>query len=52
MSLFIGQLAFAGDARALDTAKIAVLVASLLAGALGAAYLRFVAPAARDEAAR
>ncbi|KQN87011.1 sodium:proton antiporter [Sphingomonas sp. Leaf67] len=41
MSLFIGGLAFAGDAAAIDQVKIGVLAGSLLSALLGAALLRF-----------
>lgn len=41
MSLFIGGLAFADDAAAIDQVKIGVLAGSLLSAALGAALLRF-----------
>ena len=40
MSIFIAQLAFAGDAAAISAAKRAILAASTLAGALGIAWLR------------
>ena len=40
MSIFISNLAFAGAAPAIDASKIAVLLASTLAGALGFAWLR------------
>ena len=40
MSIFIAQLAFAGDAAAISAAKLAILAASCLAGALGIAWLR------------
>ena len=43
MSIFIAQLAFAGDAAAISAAKLAILAASTLAGALGIAWLRIVA---------
>jgi len=39
MSLFIANLAF-GDAPALETAKVAILAASVLAGAVGTVVLR------------
>ena len=40
MSLFIGGLAFAGDAGAIDQVKIGVLAGSLLSALLGVALLR------------
>ncbi len=43
MSLFIGGLAFAGDAAAIDQVKIGVLAGSLLSALLGAVLL-WVAP--------
>ena len=44
MAIFIGSLAFAGDPVSIDASKLAVFVASLVAGALGYAWLRWVAP--------
>lgn len=43
MSIFISELAFKNDALHLAEAKIAILVASVLAGVLGYVWLRFVA---------
>lgn len=40
MSIFISNLAFAGDAGHVNDSKIAVLLASLIAGLLGFAWLR------------
>jgi len=40
MSLFIGELAFPGDATLLDVAKVAILAASLIAGLAGWLVLR------------
>ena len=40
MSLFIGELAFPGDAALLDVAKVAILAASLIAGLAGWLVLR------------
>ncbi len=48
MSLFIAALGF-GQGPLLDTAKTAILTASLLAGVVGWALLRF-SPASRDSA--
>jgi NhaA family Na+:H+ antiporter len=42
MSIFITNLAFAGDAALINASKLAVLVASLVAGALGMLWLRVV----------
>ena len=39
MSLFIGQLAFAGQPETSEIAKMAILAASLAAAALGMAFL-------------
>jgi NhaA family Na+:H+ antiporter len=47
MSIFITNLAFAASPELVNGSKMAILVASLLAGALGLAWLRFAAPAAR-----
>ena len=44
MAIFIGSLAFAGDPVSIDASKLAVFVASLVAGAMGYAWLRWVAP--------
>lgn len=48
MSLFIGLLAFAGDAALQDAVKVGILAGSLVAALLGAAVL-LIAPAAGDE---
>lgn len=49
MSLFIGGLAFPGNALLVDEVKIGVLMGSLLAGLAGFLLLRFApAPAARE----
>jgi NhaA family Na+:H+ antiporter len=40
MSIFITNLAFAGEAALINSSKLAVLVASLVAGALGYLWLR------------
>lgn len=48
MSLFIGNLAFAGSAALIDEVKIGVLAGSIIAGVLGMLILRFSSsPAAR-----
>ena len=44
MAIFIGSLAFAGDPASIDASKLAVFIASLVAGLLGYAWLRWVAP--------
>ena len=49
MSLFIGGLAFAGDAAAIDQVKIGVLAGSFLSALLGAALLRFAPVRARGQ---
>jgi Na+:H+ antiporter, NhaA family len=41
MSIFITNLAFAGDAGTINASKMAILLASLTAGALGFGWLRF-----------
>ena len=41
MSIFVTNLAFAGDPETIDGAKLAVLLASLGAGVLGLLWLRF-----------
>ena len=45
MSIFITNLAFAGDAATINEAKMAILLASLSAGVLGYAWLRFATKA-------
>jgi NhaA family Na+:H+ antiporter len=42
MSVFITILAFPGDQRTIDAAKMAILLASLVAGVFGYLWLRFV----------
>jgi Na+:H+ antiporter, NhaA family len=44
MSIFIANLAFAGDALLIDASVVAVLIASLAAGVLGYSWLRWSAP--------
>lgn len=48
MSIFIANLAFAGDAGAVDAAKMAILAGSLCAGLLGWLWLRLAAPKPAD----
>jgi NhaA family Na+:H+ antiporter len=50
MSIFIANLAFAGNPEVINAAKIAILVASLSAGVLGFLWLRAVCPAREGEA--
>jgi Na+:H+ antiporter, NhaA family len=50
MSIFITNLAFAGDAATIDTSKLAILVASLAAGILGFLWLKLLGkPVAGDR---
>ncbi len=44
MSLFIANLSFAGAEDLLETAKLSVIMTSILAGALGFAWLRWACP--------
>lgn len=44
MSIFIANLAFAGDAETINASKIAILAASLVAGTLGFLWLRLRRP--------
>lgn len=46
MSIFITNLAFAGEPELVNTSKMAILLASLAAGSLGYAWLRTLTPAA------
>jgi len=41
MSIFIDHLAFAGDERSINSVKIGIIIASLIAGIVGYAILRF-----------
>ncbi len=50
MSLFIGALAFPGDAGRIDAAKIGTLAGSLLSAVVGWAVFRFAPAAAGDHA--
>ncbi|HIG75795.1 MAG TPA: Na+/H+ antiporter NhaA [Bacteroidetes bacterium] len=50
MSIFIANLAFAGAPELLDSAKLGVLLASLISGVTGYLLLRSSAPAASGEA--
>jgi Na+:H+ antiporter, NhaA family len=50
MSIFMTNLAFAGDAATIDTSKLAILVASLAAGILGFLWLKLLGkPVAGDR---
>lgn len=51
VALFISGLAFANDAFT-DAAKVAILAASVVAGALGYAFLRFVLPGLPGQSER
>jgi NhaA family Na+:H+ antiporter len=45
MSIFITNLAFPGQAEVINSSKMAILAASLVAGILGFLWLRLVPPA-------
>jgi NhaA family Na+:H+ antiporter len=50
MSIFITNLAFVGDSELIDASKIAILLASLTAGAAGFLWLKFYGqPMATDD---
>jgi NhaA family Na+:H+ antiporter len=40
MSIFIANLAFAGNAESINTAKMAIILASVTAGAIGFLWLK------------
>jgi NhaA family Na+:H+ antiporter len=42
MSIFIANLAFAGNPEAINASKMAILVASLTAGTIGFLWLKFL----------
>ena len=42
MSIFITNLAFAGEAEAINASKMAILLASLVAGAAGLMWLKLL----------
>ena len=42
MSIFIANLAFSGDAQIVNASKMAILLASLMAGTMGFLWLRFL----------
>lgn len=48
MSIFISELAFSWDGEQVVLAKMGILVASLVAGITGYAWLRWIAPAPRE----
>lgn len=50
MSIFITNLAFAGNGEMIDASKVAILLASLTAGVLGYLWLRLVGKATRVNA--
>lgn len=52
MSIFITNLAFAGDAHVINASKMAILAASLGSGILGYAWLRTAIPAPSGAAGR
>lgn len=52
MSLFIGVLAFPGDAAHLNDVRLGVLTGSLLSAAVGYAILRLAAPTIPSEESR
>jgi NhaA family Na+:H+ antiporter len=45
MSIFIANLAFSADPQTINASKMAILLASLVAGVLGFLWLRFVGQA-------
>jgi len=50
MSIFITNLAFVGEANIINTSKMAILLASLIAGIIGFTWLRFLGkPEESDE---
>jgi len=49
MSLFIGALAFPGDAEKVEAAKIGTLFGSILSAVIGWAVLRFAEPVSGPE---
>jgi NhaA family Na+:H+ antiporter len=49
MSMFVSDLAFAGNEDLIFQAKVGILSASLIAGALGFIWLRFIAKPPREE---
>ncbi len=48
MSIFISELAFVWDGRLVEEAKMGILVASLVSGGAGYAWLRWVAPSGEE----
>jgi len=52
MSIFITNLAFAGDAEAINAAKMAILLASLAAGMFGYCWLRGLRQAPTAKSAK
>ena len=52
MSIFITTLAFAGNAEAINASKMAILLASLLAGIIGFCWLRYACGTVAAESSR
>ena len=52
MSIFITNLAFADNPALIDASKMAIFMASLIAGICGFVWLRFFSPPARPQYAR
>jgi NhaA family Na+:H+ antiporter len=48
MSIFIANLAFAGDAENVNASKMAILLASLTAGIIGFLWLKFLGNRSED----
>jgi NhaA family Na+:H+ antiporter len=48
MSIFITNLAFTGEAELINASKIAIFLASLLAGTLGFVWLRLLGNSPRN----
>lgn len=49
MAIFIANLAFPSDIRLVESSKVAILTASIIAGSLGYAWLRFFASPNRNQ---
>jgi NhaA family Na+:H+ antiporter len=50
MSIFITNLAFAGDASVINASKMAILIASVTAGAIGFIWLKLLGSSSRNAA--
>ena len=48
MSIFNSELAFVGDGRLVEEAKMGILAASLVSGIAGYVWLRWVAPSGEE----